>query len=140
MAKLREGGLAALRELRDADNEESRAQANAEQDLKVLSGQDLLVSLFLVEGGGIHGGRCDRGHTGHATSFFRMTATGIVAWWPFVPQRHMLIDDRVGAEVETCTILGLCCGCCRARTNLRTCWASSRSARRLPEQWLSHVA
>ena len=35
MAKLREGGLAALRELRDADNEESRAQADAEQDLKV---------------------------------------------------------------------------------------------------------
>ena len=36
MAKLREGGLAALRELRAADNEESRAQANAEQNLKVL--------------------------------------------------------------------------------------------------------
>jgi hypothetical protein len=37
VARLREGGLAALRELRDADNEESRAQANAEESLKVLS-------------------------------------------------------------------------------------------------------
>jgi hypothetical protein len=37
VAKLREGGLAALRELRDADNEESRAQATAEENLKVLS-------------------------------------------------------------------------------------------------------
>ena len=37
MAKLREGGLAALRELRNADNEESRAQADAEESLKVLA-------------------------------------------------------------------------------------------------------
>lgn len=46
MAKLREGGLAALRELRDADNEESQARANTKEDLKVLSTFRVYALLF----------------------------------------------------------------------------------------------
>ena len=53
------------------------------------------------------------------------------------PCQHVV---RACKQPETHRVSHLCCVRCRARTNLRTCWASSRSAQHQPARWRSRAA